>query len=94
MFVAFVSLTAAAQPVPEISLSAIPEPSWRIGKVTKYQFFPAQSSGINTVPSQSATGSAVYNLQGLKVGDSLKGLPVGIYIVKQGGKSFKVVKEK
>lgn len=63
-------------------------------KVTKYQFFPAQSSGITSMPSQTEAGNAVYNLQGLKVGDTLKNQPAGIYIVKQGGKSFKVVKEK
>lgn len=63
-------------------------------KVTKYQFFPAQSSGITSMSSQTEAGSAVYNLQGLKVGDTLKNQPAGIYIVKQGGKSFKVVKEK
>ena len=34
----------------------------------------------------------VYNMNGVKMGDSLEGLPAGIYIVHQGGKSAKVIK--
>ncbi|MBR1543966.1 MAG: hypothetical protein IJ626_03630 [Muribaculaceae bacterium] len=34
----------------------------------------------------------VYNLNGMKVGDSLEGMPVGIYIVRQGSKSAKVMR--
>ena len=34
----------------------------------------------------------VYNMNGVKMGDSLEGLPAGIYIVHQGGKSAKVMK--
>ena len=34
----------------------------------------------------------VYNMNGVKMGDSLDGLPAGIYIVRQGSKSAKVVK--
>ena len=34
----------------------------------------------------------VYNMNGVKMGDSLEGLPAGIYIVHQGSKSAKVMK--
>ena len=34
----------------------------------------------------------VYNMNGVKMDDSLEGLPAGIYIVRQGCKSAKVVK--
>ena len=34
----------------------------------------------------------VYNMNGVKMGDSLEGLPAGIYIVRLGSKSAKVVK--
>lgn len=34
----------------------------------------------------------VYNLNGVKVGDSLDNLPSGIYIARQGSKSAKVLK--
>ena len=34
----------------------------------------------------------VYNLNGVKVGDSLDDLPAGIYVIRQGNKSAKVVK--
>ena len=34
----------------------------------------------------------VYNMNGVKMGDRLEGLPAGIYIVHQGGKSTKVMK--
>ena len=34
----------------------------------------------------------VYNINGVKMDDSLEGLPAGIYIVRQGSKSAKVVK--
>lgn len=34
----------------------------------------------------------VYNMNGVKMGDRLEGLPAGIYIVHQGGKSAKVMK--
>ena len=34
----------------------------------------------------------VYNMNGVKMGDRLEDLPAGIYIVRQGNKSAKVVK--
>ncbi|MDD6833341.1 MAG: hypothetical protein PUE80_09360 [bacterium] len=34
----------------------------------------------------------VYNINGVKMDDSLEGLPAGIYIVRQGSKIAKVVK--
>ena len=34
----------------------------------------------------------VYNMNGVKMGDRLEVLPAGIYIVRQGSKSAKVVK--
>ena len=34
----------------------------------------------------------VYNINGVKMDDSLEGLPAGIFIVRQGCKSAKVVK--
>lgn len=50
-------------------------------------------TGINGVAANTADGkTAVYNMQGMCVGNSLHNQPSGMYIMKQGGKSVKVIK--
>ncbi len=49
-------------------------------------------TAIEDVEAATATGAIeVYTLGGVKVGDSLKGLKKGMYILKQGGKSRVIV---
>lgn len=53
----------------------------------------AATSGINSITYDGGCApSAVYDLSGRKLSASLNGLPSGAYIVKQGGKSMKVIK--
>lgn len=49
-------------------------------------------TGIKATKTTTTEGTAVYNLRGVKVGDSLRNLPNGLYIQKIGGKTIKVVK--
>lgn len=49
----------------------------------------APMSAIAEIESELNGSYAVYNLHGVKVGDSLEGLPHGIYLVKQGSKTTK-----
>ncbi len=49
---------------------------------------PGQEDGIDA--AESAAKIEVYDLRGVKVGDSLDGLPTGIYIVRQGNEVKKV----
>lgn len=51
----------------------------------------ANTDGISDVRTNNTT-SAFYDLRGVRVGDSLKNLPRGIYIQKLEGKTIKVVK--
>lgn len=46
-------------------------------------------SGINEIIANDGA-IEVYNLSGVKIGDSLDGLPGGIYVVRCGGKTWKV----
>ncbi len=48
----------------------------------------AKTSGIEAVDAEVDAAKAVYNLQGIKVGNGLQGLPAGIYII--GGKKVYV----
>lgn len=61
---------------------------------TTYGDFKAVTfSGISSATAQTTDGAAaVYSLQGAKVGTSVEGLPAGIYVVRQGGKTFKVAR--
>ena len=55
----------------------------------------SEISGIEVVrvdESDHILPMNVYNINGVKMDDSLEGLPAGIYIVRQGCKSAKVVK--
>ena len=38
------------------------------------------STGISNIDAENAVAAPVYNLQGIKVSDTLEGLPAGIYI--------------
>jgi len=49
--------------------------------------------GIKAVHNSLNANAAVYNLQGVRVGDSLNNLPTGLYIQKIGNKTVKVVKK-
>ncbi len=60
-------------------------------KVTADKFANVATSISGVQPSADAPGS-VYNLQGKGVGNSLQGLPHGIYIIKRNGKYVKVSK--
>lgn len=61
--------------------------------VTKYQFF-SESAAVSSPSVKQAAAQGVYNLQGMKVGETTTNLPAGIYIVKQGNKTTKVVVER
>lgn len=50
------------------------------------------TDGINTVDKDSVTATSVYNLQGMKVSASELAGGRGLYIVKKGNKTVKVVK--
>lgn len=65
-------------------------------KITPWMLFRhtevLDDSGIGDVVIDRNDGPvAVYNLQGLKVADSTACLPAGIYIVKQGAKTKKII---
>ncbi len=45
---------------------------------------------IEEVVAPAESGEVeVYNLRGVKVGDSLEGLPHGVYIIRQGSRTTK-----
>lgn len=50
------------------------------------------TTAISSAKADATDGQAVYNMQGVKVGDKLSNLPSGLYIQKIGGKTIKVVK--
>ena len=52
-----------------------------------YEVVPS-TSGIDSVETAPVTDGAVYNMQGIKVADSVDGLPAGLYIT--GGKKILV----
>lgn len=52
----------------------------------------ADVTAIGSAKATAKNVTAVYNLQGVRVGDSLRDLPSGLYIQKIGGKTTKVVK--
>lgn len=55
--------------------------------------FDGVSTSISEIPADTETGvKAVYTVSGVKVGDSTDNLPSGIYIVKENGKSYKILK--
>ena len=58
-------------------------------------FFEDETTGINQPATQTAitleSGTAVYTLDGRKAGQSLSGLPAGVYVVKGAGKTKKVL---
>lgn len=55
--------------------------------------FVDYSTDIVATPTDAEDISRVYNMQGVCLGDNLDGLPAGMYIVKQGVKTKKVVKK-
>lgn len=61
------------------------------GVTTEYaSYTPTAIEGVENAADAKVEG--VYNVNGVKVGTSLDAQPKGLYIVKQGGKSYKVVK--
>ena len=72
-----------------------------LGKLDKNSLLlPAGSNGLLEIKTDATAISeielegdeitGVYNLSGVKVGNSLEGLAKGIYIIRQGAKSTKV----
>lgn len=55
---------------------------------TNVEILAKGTQGIDGITDDAATTSPVYNLQGVKVSDSLDGLPAGIYV--QGGRKVAV----
>lgn len=58
-------------------------------------YFSATATGIDAVTSTAAEGD-IYNVQGIRVGRTdkmgeVRGLPEGVYVVKQNGKTRKVL---
>lgn len=62
-------------------------------KIVADEFVDASASIGNAVTMNADTASAVYNLQGVKVGVSTNNLPAGLYIVKSAGKTVKMIKK-
>ncbi len=58
-----------------------------------YSDFADVTAVRNVTTGNSDQAVAVYNLQGVVVGTSTSGLPAGIYIVKKGTSTYKVVKK-
>lgn len=52
---------------------------------------PEVVTGISSVNASQFKASGVYNLNGVRVASSVKGLRNGLYIVRQGNKSTKVI---
>lgn len=48
-------------------------------------------SSISEITGTGKEEIEVFDMRGVKVGDSLKGLPHGIYIIRQGSKTFKQI---
>ena len=58
-----------------------------------YSDYQDVASGISNAAANVNTGkTAVYNTQGMYVGNSTDKLSDGLYIIKQGGKTFKMMK--
>ena len=51
--------------------------------MTKNEITDIQGVETDADNAEGNEATAVYNLQGIKVGDSLQGLPKGIYIVNR-----------
>ncbi len=58
----------------------------RIGRDADYKEDSAISEVQNSVDDAEME---VYDMRGVKVGDSLKGLPHGVYIIRQGSRTTK-----
>ncbi len=65
-------------------------PAVRVSAIT----FVDLATAISDIPTDTDTAPAkVYNMQGIVVGTSAEGLPHGLYIVKQGGKTYKTLRK-
>ena len=51
-----------------------------------------ETAGIANIQTQGTTAQEVYTIDGVKVGNTLKGQKQGLYIVKQGNSIKKVIK--
>ena len=63
-----------------------------VGKIETTAYADVTTAGIHNITSASNAATAVYTLQGIKVGTSLDKAPRGTYIVKSGDKVVKVRK--
>lgn len=62
-------------------------------KIVADEFVDVTASISNAVTMNADNASAVYNLQGVKVGVSTENLPAGLYIVKANSKTVKMIKK-
>lgn len=62
-------------------------------KIVSDEFVDVTDGIVSAQTQQSVGRTEVYTLSGIKVGDSINGLPAGVYVVKSGNKTFKVVKK-
>ena len=53
--------------------------------------FGESATGINTLTSKEVTEMEVYTLDGTKVGNTTIGIQKGIYVVRQGQQTHKVI---
>ncbi len=58
----------------------------RVGRDADFK----DDSAISEVQNSNDGATEVYNLRGIRVGESTEGLPHGIYIVKSAGKTRKI----
>lgn len=58
----------------------------------KVSFNGVSTSISNVTVDAESDVKAVYTISGIKVGESTENLPAGIYIVKENGKSYKILK--
>lgn len=77
--------------VPEVAVEKCKQISpWNNFKcIQPYDF--ASIEDVSIERDANTTNSIIYNLNGLKVADSVDNLPTGIYIVRQGSHSKKIV---
>jgi len=61
-------------------------------KVVSTDFIDVTDS-IRTIDAASASHTSVYNMQGIRLGDNAENLPSGLYIVRNGGHTSKILKK-
>ena len=62
-------------------------------KVSAIEYIDLATAITDIDADTDTTPAKVYNMQGIAVGSSVDSLPHGIYIVKQGGKTYKTLRK-